>query len=95
VIAVLRSNLETLGVGERARIWKVDAVKFMMNLQERSFDVVFADPPYASGAAVRLAERWLEVPYTTLLCIEHDAKLTMPSGGETRRYGTSSITFYR
>jgi 16S rRNA (guanine966-N2)-methyltransferase len=94
-VAVLKANLASLGGTTRATVRTGDAVAFVRGLGERSFDIAFADPPYASGVAVRLAEQWLAVPFATLLSIEHASAQAMPPGGDTRRYGTSSITFYR
>jgi len=94
-VAILKANLATLGGGDRAGVFVGDAVKYVMSLGEQSFDVAFADPPYATDIAVRLAQRWLEVPFATLLSVEHASTDVMPSGGDTRRYGTTSITFYR
>jgi 16S rRNA (guanine966-N2)-methyltransferase len=94
-VAVLQTNLERLGATSRAKIHRVDAIRFVDDLRGRSFDVVFADPPYATDAAVQLAERWLALPYATILSVEHPSTVVLPPGGETRRYGTSHITFYR
>lgn len=94
-LAALRRNLERLGAAPRSTVHRADAVRFVSALPERAFDVVFADPPYASDIAVRLARRWLDVPYARILGIEHAAAVEMPPGGETRRYGSSGITFYR
>ena len=94
-LLLVKTNLETLKAADRATLWTADAVKFVMHLDAHAYDVAFADPPYATDAAVRLAERWLDVPYAKLLGIEHPSTTTMPPGGDTRRYGTSSITFYR
>jgi hypothetical protein len=46
------------------------------------------------GLAARLAERWLEVPFATVLGIEHRRGETLPDGGDARRYGDTVITFY-
>ena len=94
-IAVLHKNLASLGADPRADVYRGDAVTYVTTLHEHSFDVAFADPPYADDTALRLAERWLAVPYARLLGIEHASTVRMPPGGDTRRYGTSSITFYR
>ena len=52
---------------------------------------------HAAGDALlrSIAERWLAVPFAELLGVEHASSVKMPEGGETRRYGTTSITFYR
>jgi 16S rRNA (guanine966-N2)-methyltransferase len=60
-----------------------------------AYDVTFADPPYASGDAARLAERWMKSPFSRVLSVEHAANAAMPEGGDTRVYGSTAITFYR
>lgn len=92
---VVRRNLVALAAEDRATLIHGDAVAFASGLAGSSYDVVFADPPYASDAAVRLATRWLEAPFSGLIGIEHARTVEMPAGGETRRYGDSGITFYR
>jgi 16S rRNA (guanine966-N2)-methyltransferase len=92
---VLRENLESLGATGRSTITRGDAVKFAESLAPDAYDVVFADPPYATDASVKLAELWLQSPFSTLIGIEHSRSQVMPPGGETRRYGDSGITFYR
>jgi 16S rRNA (guanine966-N2)-methyltransferase len=68
---------------------------FATALESAAYDIVFADPPYATGDALRLAERWKEVPFSRVLSIEHSIKDAMPDGGDTRKYGSTAITFYR
>ena len=36
-----------------------------------------------------------EIPVQRVLSIEHSATATMPPGGDTRKYGSTAITFYR
>jgi hypothetical protein len=42
-----------------------------------------------------VAERWLKLPFSPVLGVEHAAKEQMPPGGDTRKYGDTAITFYR
>lgn len=91
----LRANVEKLGAGESARIVRGDALKFAERLEAGAYDVAFADPPYGLNLASRVAERWLAVAFARVLGVEHSAKEQMPPGGDTRRYGSTSITFYR
>ena len=91
----LRANLATLGAGESAVVHRADAVKFVANLEAGAYDVAFADPPYRTGQAQRVAERWLAVPFAALLCVEHSAFDPLPGEGDVRRYGSTAITFYR
>jgi hypothetical protein len=37
----------------------------------------------------------MKSPFSRVLGIEHAAKDPMPDGGETRKYGSTAITFYR
>ncbi|MDQ6737618.1 MAG: 16S rRNA (guanine(966)-N(2))-methyltransferase RsmD [Gemmatimonadota bacterium] len=94
-LRVLRENIDTLGASERSVITKADALVFAESLKSDEYDVVFADPPYATDAAVRLAELWLARPFSTVIGIEHARSVAMPEGGDSRRYGDSCISFYR
>jgi 16S rRNA (guanine966-N2)-methyltransferase len=93
-LAALRANVDKLGA-EDATIIRGDALKFIERLDQDAYDIVFADPPYGLNLAVRVAERWLAVPFASLLGVEHSIKEAMPAGGETRKYGDTGITFYR
>ena len=94
-LGVLRENLIKLGALDRATVTRSDAIAFAGSLAADSYDVVFADPPYATDAAVQLAEQWLRAPFSSVIGIEHARSVAMPDGGETRQYGDSGVTFYR
>ena len=94
-LRALEENISALGAGELVTVERQSALSFADALGALDFDVAFADPPYPSGDARRLAERWIEKPFSKVLSIEHSAKDAMPSEGVTRKYGTTAITFYR
>jgi 16S rRNA (guanine966-N2)-methyltransferase len=94
-LRVLRGNIDFLDPGEKAEVHRTDAMRFAMALEPHAYDLAFADPPYASGAAEKLAEVWLARPFARILSVEHNARETLPGSLETRRYGTTAITFYR
>ena len=94
-LKVLRANAERLGALPQAAIRRADALRFAAALGAGAYDVAFADPPYRLGAAPKLAELWLATPFATLVGIEHASDEPMPPGGDTRRYGQTSVTFYR
>lgn len=94
-LRVLQANIETLGAGAVADVHRADALRFIASLSENAYDVAFADPPYATDLAERIAERWLDVPFAAVLSLEHEARTPLPPGGATRRYGSTAITFYR
>lgn len=94
-LRTLRENIETLEAGDRTTVHRGDAVEFAATLDADRYDVAFADPPYGQGFAARIAERWLAVPFAAVLGVEHSIRDEMPPGADTRRYGTTAITFYR
>lgn len=94
-LAALRANAELLGAGDTARVVRGDALKFVERLDPAAYDIAFADPPYGLNLAARVAERWLDVPFASVLSVEHSAKESMPEGGDARRYGDTGITIYR
>lgn len=93
-VRTIRANADSLGAGEAARVHRAEALRFLDRLEPGAFDVAFADPPYGGGLAGRVANRWHRVPFANVLGVEHDVKESMPPG-DTRRYGSTAITFYR
>lgn len=94
-IKTLTSNIDLLGASETSSIHRMDALRYAEGLAEGAFDIALADPPYAGDTAASLAEVWLARPFSSILSIEHDSRTPLPGGSDTRRYGTSAITFYR
>lgn len=92
-ITAIRENAAALDAGDAVRVHRADAMRFIEKLDPGAFDVAFADPPYGHGLAKRVVEQWLEVPFADLLGVEHAAKEAVPEG-DTRRYGSTAITFY-
>jgi 16S rRNA (guanine966-N2)-methyltransferase len=94
-IRALQENIEALGARDLATIHRKPALAFAEALGARDYDVAFADPPYTSGDATKLAAQWVKSPFARVLGIEHSATDVMPGGASTRRYGSTAITFYR
>ena len=94
-VELIRRNARELGAGERAVVRRGDAIRHAAALPAGSFDIAFADPPYAAGMMERLVEVWKERPFARILAVEHATKDPVPAGGDTRRYGDTAITFYR
>jgi hypothetical protein len=44
--------------------------------------------------ATRLAERWLDTPFASILGVEHRSAEALPGEPDTRRYGGTTISFY-
>lgn len=93
-LAAVRANIEKLGADDAAHIIRGDAIKFVDRLEPHAYDIAFADPPYGLNLGARIAERWLAIPFASVLGVEHGVKEPMPDG-DTRKYGDTAITFYR
>lgn len=91
----LRRNIDTLEAGGETRVHRGDAIRFVERLDARAYDMAFADPPYRLGLASRVAERWLDVKFASVLAVEHDLRETLPDGALRRNYGDTVITIYR
>lgn len=94
-LTVLRRNIEVLAADSSSGVHRIDAIRFAKSLGEAAYDIAFADPPFAGGAAARLAGVWLETRFSRILSVEHSARESLPGSSDTRRYGSTAITFYR
>ena len=94
-LRAIQRNVELLGAGDAVRVHRQDALRFIEGLEAGAYDVAFADPPYDLGMAGAIAERWLAVPFASVLGIEHRRDETLPGDGDRRRYGQTAITFFR
>ena len=94
-LSALRRNIDILDPGDKAHVRRADAIRFAAGLEPLSYDLAFADPPYSGGAAAKLAEVWLARPFARILSVEHDSREKLPGSDDTRRYGSTAITFYR
>ena len=106
VIAVLRHNLERLRPDQPARVIAMDAMRYLKTRSATAplADVVFVDPPYASGVLKKvlpLLGQGAMMRPGGLVIVEHFHKDDPPSsiGGLVRerscRYGDSVLTFFR
>jgi 16S rRNA (guanine966-N2)-methyltransferase len=94
-LKVIEANVEALDARALVRVHRADAIAFAKGLEAHAYDIAFADPPYDQGLAAQVAERWLEVPFSDVLGVEHRTFEKMPEGGDKRRYGGTAVTFYR
>ena len=94
-LRAIQRNLELLDAGDSIRVHRVDALRFVEGLDAGAYDVAFADPPYDVGMAAAIAERWLAVPFASVLGIEHRRAERLPGDAKRRQYGQTAITFYR
>ena len=101
--ALIKKNLALTGLQDRARVVHGDSLAFLAGAGE-SFDLVFLDPPYASGSL----ERAMELITTIDIVVEHGimvcespADRLLPEvpapyeKGKEYRYGKIKFTLYR
>ena len=105
-ISVLRKNIETCGLSERAEVLRTSVLHGTRFLSKRgeSFDLVFLDPPYEKG----LVEETLKAIVTdgiindgAVVIVEHSLRETPSDEYEgltltdRRKYGDTEISFYQ
>src|SRR5689334_10789584 len=100
--ALLRGNVETLGLGGSSKVFRRDATKLGPVHPVGPFSLVFADPPYGKGLAEQalVSARdggWL-LPAALIVVEEETAAFQSPPGFEElerRSYDDSEFTFLR
>ncbi len=100
--ALIRRNVESLGVNGQTKIWRRDATQFG-SCRETPYDLIFADPPYDKGLGERalasaLAGGW--VAPGAVVVLEQEAGESAPEINgliqtDQRHYGDTMITIYR
>lgn len=100
--ALIRDNVEALGVAGLCRIFRRDATK-LGDVQAAPFDLAFLDPPYGHGlgeaALVSLRDgNWLSPGAVLVLEEAVSADVTIPAGFATverRDSGDTQLLFLR
>jgi len=87
----LGRNVAVLGAAG-CRLHRADALRFAARAGPLAYDVAFADPPYTTGHAARIADLFRTRPFARILGVEHDGREDV-GPGDHRRYGTTAVTF--
>jgi 16S rRNA (guanine966-N2)-methyltransferase len=101
--ALIRANVDALGVGGETRVFRRDARRLGAAPPGEKFNLAFLDPPYgrhlAEEALIALREgHWLAADALLLIEESLDAGVELPTGYkllETRGYGSTKIIFAR
>ena len=101
--ALLRENVEALGLGGLTRIFRRDATKLGDAPAGEKFDLAFLDPPYGKGLAPRALRALIDGHWLAdrALCIIEEAaeeEVALPPGMralDRRAYGDTQIVFAR
>lgn len=91
----LKANVAALRVRDRARVFDRDAIPFVERITQIAYDIAFVDPPYGSRKLDRVIKRWLELPFSTILAVEHAADHVLPIKGRSKRVGDSVVTILK
>jgi 16S rRNA (guanine966-N2)-methyltransferase len=100
--ALIRANVEALGLGGVTRLFRRDATRLGPVSPVEPFGLVFADPPYGGGLAEQAlasaqAGGWL-LPGALAVVEEAASAFQTPAGYvevERRRYDETELTFLR
>ncbi len=91
----LKANVAGLHARKKSRIFKRDAIPFVEALEEGAYDIAFADPPYGSRKLDRVVNYWQQVPFATILGVEHAREHRLE--GKAKRYdfpGDTRVTLF-
>jgi 16S rRNA (guanine966-N2)-methyltransferase len=77
-----------------ARVFKRDAIPFVLGLEAEAYDIAFADPPYGSKKLDLVIARWFQVRFARVLTVEHAVDHEVPRGGKTLDFGETVVTVY-
>ena len=99
--ALIRENVEALGLGGVTRIFRRDATRLGAAHPIEPFSLVFLDPPYGSGLAQQAliavrAGGWLTADALIVVEEAADAAFTAPAGFTEiarRRYDDTELVF--
>ncbi len=99
--AVIRSNVEALGLSGTTKIWRRDVTRMGRCAPMKPFDMVFLDPPYGQGlgttALKALAEGgWLRAGALAVVEEEERSLLEIPDSftlADRRTYGDTAVHF--
>lgn len=100
-VAVVKQNLQTVGLSENARVICTDSISFLRTADQQ-FDIAFLDPPYNNGLLIKAMALLPDVmsEFGIVVC-EHPSDEHLPDslGGfalqKHYRFGKITVTVYR
>jgi 16S rRNA (guanine966-N2)-methyltransferase len=104
--AVIRDNLNRLGLSERAQVWTAPVLRSLRKLAQsaQAFDLIFLDPPYERelvSTALETVGRCHLLRGAGTVVAEHSARELVRSSyqdlvlHDQRRYGDTLLSFYK
>lgn len=99
--AILRENIQTLGVGDETKVIQASLANWTTTSGERQFDLIFADPPYHDPQFSTIERLFAYLKPGALMVLSHPGRGEVPSGVkgivvvDNRSYGNAYLTFFR
>lgn len=92
-LRALNANVDLVGARDLATVVRSDALRWL-DRAPPAIDLAVADPPYARGLAVALAERFVRAPFARELWVEHRSDEVLPPtpGLRQRSYGDTILS---
>lgn len=103
-IAIIRENLQLLGIGNEVRVICDDVLKYLRKYSGEPYDLILADPPFteklAHGVLQELSKSAAVGPVTIIMleASSHETVLEVYEGLERtddRNYGDKRVTFWK
>ena len=97
---ILVDNITTLGAGDLTSVFQIGAKTWIDKNQDKSFDIIFADPPYNDLQLSTAFSLIGLLKPNGLMVLSYPGRGELPSVQgvvvvDNRSYGTAALTFYR
>ncbi|HMK57107.1 MAG TPA: 16S rRNA (guanine(966)-N(2))-methyltransferase RsmD [Dissulfurispiraceae bacterium] len=101
-IRIIRDLLDRFGFSAQASVVKADADSFLKRAPHGSFDIIFLDPPYATGnlaSSLAIIDGSRLLKENGIVIAEHSSKTVLPAFRTLRfrksyRYGDTALSLY-
>ena len=101
-LAILRQNLDALGLKQRARVIRADVARWIEASPDemRAADLIFLDPPYGDAVFDRALQAIDRSESTATVVAEYSRRQQLPAmtrlqAGRERRYGDTMLAVLR
>ena len=98
--AFIKKMLEEFNIQDFAEVQKADVFRYLQQIEEASYDIVFADPPYGLREMLTIPDIVFDrkiLKKEGILIIEHDDRHNFENHtnfAEVRNYGQSIFSFF-
>jgi 16S rRNA (guanine966-N2)-methyltransferase len=97
---ILQENITTLNIGDRAKLVKTTVSNWLETTEEKTFDVIFADPPYHDPQFSTIHKLFGLLKPGGYMVLSHPGRGEVPIQTgivvvDNRSYGNAYLTFFR